>query len=119
MTVSRCSSHVADLQQLPHVQRGRGLDTSGGTSFLAVRDKAQRHASTQRARRPRLFVGRKKRQPTRQLGIELTDGDRRHALLKILPASVSLEMKTKANAEETAEGLKEWIRAQAEFIRRG
>ena len=51
------------------------------------------------------------------LGPEPSDEDLRHALLKMIPASLSLEMKTKANAEGTSEGLKEWIRVQAEFIR--
>ena len=50
-------------------------------------------------------------------GSEPTDEDRRHALPKILPPSFCLEMKTKANAEGSADGLKEWIRAQAELIR--
>ena len=50
-------------------------------------------------------------------GTEPTDEDKRHALLKIIPSSPSLEMKTKANAEQTAESFREWIRVQAEFTR--
>ena len=50
-------------------------------------------------------------------GTEPTDEDKRHTLLKIIPSSFSVEMKTKANAEQTAESLREWIRVQTESIR--
>ena len=50
-------------------------------------------------------------------GTEPTDEDKRHALLQIIPSSLSLEMKTKANAEETADNLRRWIRVQAQLIR--
>ena len=49
-------------------------------------------------------------------GTELTDEDKRHALLKSIPSSFRLEMKTKANAEETADSLRDRIRVRAEFI---
>ena len=50
-------------------------------------------------------------------GTEPTNEDKRHALLKIIPSSLSLEMKTKTIAEQTSDSLREWIRVQAGFVR--
>ena len=43
------------------------------------------------------------------------DEDLRHALIKMLPGSLSSEMRGKAWAQATAFDLKEWVRTQDEF----
>ena len=44
-----------------------------------------------------------------------SDEDRRHSLLKMLPGTLSLEMRGKAHANMTFDDLEEWFRAQDEF----
>ena len=48
-------------------------------------------------------------------GTNPSDEDLRHFILKIIPSSLSMEMRAKANAEQTKDSLKEWVRSQAEF----
>ena len=49
-------------------------------------------------------------------GVRPEDEDLRHAMMKMLPAGLSMEMMTKAWAQSTAEDLEDWVRTQDEFL---